>query len=91
MYRITIPEWTDKSGQHKPRRSFNAELVETLLANSPQPSDLIFKYYGEQAPASAFKPGIHDRLVFFNEDSGYIIIPNIPRNFHMWTKLDAST
>ena len=90
MYRITIPEWTDKSGQHKPRRSFNAELVETLLANSPQPSDLIFRYYGEQAPASAFKPGVHDRLVFKDGDN-YTIIPNIPRNSHMWTKLDANS
>lgn len=45
MFRITIPAWTNKkTGEHKPSRSFNAELVETLLANSPQPPDLIFKY-----------------------------------------------
>ena len=90
MYRITIRSWTDKkTDEYHPERSFNAELVEVLLANSPQPSELIFKYYGEQAPASAFKPSTNDRLVFFNEDSGYVIIPNIPFNYHMWTKLDA--
>ena len=87
MYRITIPEWTNKkTGEHKPRRSLDAELIETLLANSPQPSDLIFRYYGERAPASAFKPSVHDRLVFFNIFRGYIIIPNIPSNSHMWAK-----
>ena len=90
MHRITIPAWTNqKTGEHKPSRSFNAELVETLLANSPQPPDLIFKYYGEDAPAGAFKPSIHDRLVFHNEDSGYIIIPNIPPNKRMWHDLSS--
>ena len=50
MFIITIQEWTNrKTGEHKPRRSFYAELVETLLANSPQPPELILKYYGEDA------------------------------------------
>lgn len=90
MYRITTPGWTNKkTGEVKPTRSFNAELVETLLANSPQPSDLIFKYYGEDAPASVFKPSMHDRLVFKRGEDDYIIIPNIPFNRNMWTKLDA--
>ena len=90
MHRITIPAWTNrKTGEHKPSRSFNAELVETLLANSPQPPELIFKYYGDDAPAGAFKPSIHDRLVFHSEDSGYIIIPNIPPNKRMWHDLSS--
>lgn len=88
MYRITTPGWTNrKTGEHKPRQSFNAELVETLLANSPQPPELIFKYYGDDAPASVFKPAIYDRLVFFAESHGYTIIPNVPFNRDMWTKL----
>ncbi len=85
MYRITVPSWTDK----KPVRSFNAELVEILLANSPQPSDLIFKYYGEDAPASVFRPIGHDRLVFKRGENDYIIIPNISFNRHLWSKLNA--
>ena len=90
MFIITIQEWTNrKTGEHKPRRSFYAELVETLLANSPQPPELILKYYGEDAPASAFKPGVHDRLVFHNHEIGYIIIPNTPRNKSMWHDLSS--
>lgn len=90
MYRITIPSWTNvKTGETKPASSFNAELVETLLANSPQPSDLIFKYYGEDAPASVFHPSMHDRLVFKRGENDYIIIPNIQPNRHLWSKLDA--
>lgn len=90
MYRLTIKDWiNEKTGEYHPERSFNADLVETLLANSPQPVELIFKYYGEQAPASAFRPGMHDRLVFFNNDYGYVIIPNTPFNYDMWAKLDA--
>lgn len=90
MYRVTIPGWINKKTQEvKPTRSFNAELVETLLANSPQPSDLMFKYYGEDAPASVFQPSKHDRLVFKRGEDDYIIIPNIPPNRHLWSKLDA--
>jgi hypothetical protein len=90
MYRVTIPGWTNKNtGETKLTRSFNAELVETLLANSPQPSNLIFKYYGEYAPASVFQPSKHDRLVFKRGEDDYIIIPNIPPNRHLWSKLDA--
>lgn len=90
MFRITIPNWTNKkTGEVHEQRSFNAELVETLLANSPQPSELIFKYYGDQAPASVFNPQRDDRLVFWNEDTGYIIMPNVPFNKHLWSKLDV--
>lgn len=90
MYRITIPAWTDKkTGEHKAFRSFNAELVEILLANSPQPPELILKYYGENAPASVFKPSANDRLVFYADHSGYIIIPNIPPNKGMWHDLSS--
>lgn len=88
MYRITIPGWTNPATmEHKPERSFNAELVETLLANSPQPADLITKYYGERAPASVFKPYNHDRLVFQRGENDYIIIPNVSLNRRMWSKL----
>lgn len=96
MYRITIPEWTHKqSGEYHPERSYNANLVEVLLANSPVPSNLVFKYYGENAPASVFRPQPHDRLVFQKitngepEEGYYVVIPNIPRDYVAWSKLDA--
>lgn len=88
MYRVSINAWINvRTGEFKPRRSYNAELVETLLANSPQPPELILKYYGDEAPASVFKPAKYDRLVFLAEDHGYIIIPNVPFNKPMWAKL----
>ena len=87
MYRLTIPSWTNaKTGEHYPERIFNAMLIETLLANSPQPAELIKKYYGEDAPSKAFKHSKHDRLVFWNVDYGYIIIPNTLKNRKLWRR-----
>jgi hypothetical protein len=88
MYEVTIPEWTNqKTGEHHPFRRFEAELVEVLLANSPQPADIILKYYGYNASFNAFKPNINDRLVFCSYNHGYIVIPNITRNKKLWKKV----
>ncbi len=88
MYEITIPSWTNKkTGDHHPFRRFEAELVEVLLANSPQPADIIFKYYGYNAPFSAFKPNVNDRLVFHCNEYGYIIVPNVVRNKKLWKRI----
>ncbi len=88
MYEVTTPEWTNqRTGEHHPLRSFNAELVEVLLANSPQPANIILKYYGYNAPASAFKPSVNDRLVFHNYEHNYVIIPNVARNKRIWKKI----
>lgn len=90
MYKLTIPEWTDRNGDVHPHREMTVELVDTLLANFPPPEDLVFKYYGIP-PAGALKATEHDRLIFWNKDSGYIIMPNAPRNKGLWEKIDACT
>jgi hypothetical protein len=88
MYEVTIPAWTNqKTGEHHPPRSFEAELVEVLLANSPQPGNIILKYYGYNAPFSAFKPSVNDRLVFHCNEYGYIIVPNVARNKKLWRRI----
>lgn len=87
MHKLSIPEWTDKNGELHPERNLVVKLVDTLLANFPPPPELVFKYYGIP-PTSAFKANKHDRLVFFCEDSGYIIVPNAPRNNGLWSKID---
>lgn len=86
MYKVTIPKWTNgRTGEHYPERIYSAMLIETLLANSPQPVELINTYYGENAPSGVYKPSPHDRLVFWNVNYGYIIIPNTPRNRSLWS------
>ena len=85
MYKVTIPKWTNnKTGEYYPERICSAMLIETLLANSPQPPELIKKYYGEDAPSGVYKPSPHDRLVFWSVNYGYIIIPNTPQNRSLW-------
>lgn len=86
MHRLTIPQWTDnKTGEFHPERNLTVKLVDTLLANFPPPHDLVFKYYGVP-PVSAFKPTEHDRLVFWSDETGYIIVPNSSRNKGLWEK-----
>lgn len=88
MYRITLPSWTDKkTGKINPSMDFHARLVEVLLANSPQPKDIIYKYYGEMAPSRVFYPQKYDRLVFERNKDDYIIIPNTPSNWHLWEQI----
>lgn len=86
MHKLRIPEWTDKNGEFHQERNLTVKLVDTLLANFPPPEDLVFKYYGVP-PTGAFKPTEHDRLVFYSEDTGYIIVPNAPRNRKLWSKI----
>ena len=86
MYKLHIPEWTDKNGDVHKERNLTVELVDTLLANFPPPPDLIFKYYGVP-PTGAFKATEHDRLVFWDDDVGYIIMPNAPQNRKLWSKI----
>ena len=88
MYRITVPKWIDKqSGVEHPAQSFNAELVEVLLAKVAHPAKVIFEYYGEDAPASVFKRHNHDRLVFQSDNGEYFVIPNTPANYDLWAEL----
>lgn len=87
-YKLRVPEWADnKNGEFHPERNLTVELVDTLLGGFPPPPDLVFKYYGVP-PTSAFKAIEHDRLVFWNDDIGYIIVPNAPRNQGLWECID---
>jgi hypothetical protein len=88
VYRLILPEWTDKNGDVHPYRELTVKLVDTLLGNFPPPADLIFKYYGIP-PTGAFKATEHDRLVFWDDDIGYIVMPNAPINKGLWEKIDV--
>lgn len=90
MYKLRVPEWTDRNGDVHPERNLVVELVDTLLGNFPPPHDLVFKYYGIP-PKSAFNAIEHDRLVFWNDDIGYIIMPNAPVNQKLWSKIDVDS
>lgn len=83
MYKLRIPEWEDLNGDVHPERNEIVELVDTLLGGFEPPHDLIFKYYGIP-PRTAFKATEADRLVFYNHDMGYVIVPDVPQNKGLW-------
>ena len=86
MYRLRVPEWEDRNGDIHPERNLIVDLVDTLYGGLEPEHDLVFKYYGIP-PRSAFKAVEADRLVFWNEDTGYIIVPDVPSNRGLWREL----
>ena len=86
MYNLLIPEWEDTNGEFHAERSLVVDLVDTLYGGLEPSHDLIFKYYGIP-PRSAFRATEADRLVFWNEDTGYIIVPDVPANKKLWREL----
>jgi len=86
MYKLRIPEWEDRNGDVHPEQNEIVELVDTLWGGVEPPHDLIFKYYGIP-PRTAFKAIEADRLVFHNENMGYIIVPDVPQNKGLWNKI----
>lgn len=86
MYSLTIPEWEDRNGDFHAERRLVVELVDTLYGGLEPSHDIVFKYYGIP-PRSAFKTIEADRLVFWNEDNGYIIVPDVPANRKLWREL----
>lgn len=86
MYRLRVPEWEDRSGNTHSERNLIVELVDTLWGGIEPAHDSVFKYYGIP-PRSAFKAIEADRLVFWNEDAGYIIVPDVPSNKGLWQEL----
>ena len=87
MYSLTVPEWEEKNGDFHAERHLVVDLVDTLFGEEEPPHDLVFKYYGVP-PKSAFKAIDADRLVFWSEESGYIIVPNVNANRKLWRKID---
>jgi hypothetical protein len=87
MYNLTIPEWEERNGDFHGERHLVVDLVDNLYANVEPSHDLVFKYYGIP-PKSAFKAIEVDRLIFWSEDSGYIIVPNVAANRKLWRKID---
>lgn len=69
-------------------RNLTVELVDTLSKGIVASENLIIKYYGTSAPKSVFKAQTRDRLVFWNPEIGYIIMPEHPRNKDLWVKLE---
>ena len=86
MYNLTIPEWEDRDGEFHAERHLVVDLVDTLYGGLEPSHDLVFKYYGIP-PKSAFKAVDVDRLVFWSEDTGYIIVPDVPSNRGLWQEL----
>ena len=84
MYSLTIPEWG--GGEYRAERHLVVELVDTLYGGLEPSHDLVFKYYGVP-PRSAFKAIEADRLVFWSEGTGYIIVPDVPANKKLWREL----
>ena len=90
MHKLRIPEWTDKNGDFHPEQNLTVKLVDTLLGGFPPDPDLIFRYYGIP-PRSAFSTVDVDRLVFWDDDIGYIIMPNAPINQGLWSKINVGS
>lgn len=75
-YEVTIPAWGDK-----PRRAHVCVLAASIaVGRVPMPGEVL-RYYGPDAPKSAFKSSSVARIVFEVEgDPGnYIIVPEVPR------------
>ena len=84
MYSLTIPECED--GEYRGERNLVVDLVDTIYGGLEPEHNLVFKYYGIP-PRSAFKAIEADRLVFWSEESGYIIVPDVPANKKLWREL----
>jgi hypothetical protein len=86
MHKLRIPESVDNNGDFYPERNLTVKLVDTLLGGEIPDPDLVFRYYGIP-PRSAFKATEADRLVFWDEDIGYIIMPDAYINMGLWSKI----
>lgn len=86
MHKLRVPEWTDRNGDIHLEKNLTVKLVDTLLGGEAPDPDLVFRYYGIP-PRSAFKAVKADRLVFWNEDIGYIIMPDVNINKGLWSKI----
>lgn len=86
MHKLRIPESVDNNGDFYPERNLTVKLVDTLLGGEIPDPDLVFRYYGIP-PRSVFKATEVDRLVFWDEDIGYIIMPDAYINKGLWSKI----
>lgn len=71
-----------------PKYNGPATLVDVIEKHVKPKVEQVTKYYGFDAPKSAFKPSNARRLVFVHphRDGGdsYVIMPEVPRNYDLY-------
>lgn len=66
------------------RPSQNATLVAKFEKGKVPDRSEVKKFYGDNAPKSAYGPTSSDRLVFKRENGSYVIIPDTRQNIYLW-------
>lgn len=61
-----------------------AALVDILPRNVPAPAELIYRYYGLEAPEAAFLSQIVARLIFKLAEESYYVVPDSPSGYTYW-------
>lgn len=62
-----------------------AKLVDILPRDIAPPPDLVFKYYGKDAPLAALRAVPNTRLIFRRQGhKTFVVIPDVKNNVSYW-------